>query len=148
MESIARVSSSLSLIFLDPPEHYPSPRIRADPSLHLCRRYLARVLRSLDFFLDLGADATFPRELIAKYSYRRTPVVQSQYIHRSGAAIVSILSGPDDLGPGFAYVPNRIFTSHHPAVDEDEPRRRLEALCRDGKRLRQIWDEVDQHEGD
>ncbi|GAA5884837.1 hypothetical protein JCM16303_007295 [Sporobolomyces ruberrimus] len=101
-------------------------------------QYLSHLLESLDFFLDLGSDSTFPPHLVAQYSYRRSLVHNSQFIHRTGAALVSILSEED--GPGFAYVPNRIFTSHHPAIDENEPARKLIDLCRDEKRLGRLWD--------
>ncbi|GAA6059725.1 hypothetical protein JCM10212_000253 [Sporobolomyces blumeae] len=103
-------------------------------------RYLSHLLRSLDFFLDLGADHTFPDDLDVVYSYRRTATRQSQFIHRSGAGIASILAQED--GIGFAYVPNRIFTSHHPSIDEDAPLRRLRDLCADADRLAELWSSV------
>ena len=43
---------------------------------------------------------------------------------------------------GFAWVPNRIFTSHHPGIDENEPRRRLVELCSDEERLKKLYEEL------
>ncbi|GAA5948734.1 hypothetical protein JCM21900_005277 [Sporobolomyces salmonicolor] len=106
------------------------------------QRYLSGLLRHLDFVLDLGADSTFPADVDVQYSYRRTPTLHSQFIHRSGAVLVSILADDDDDGPGFAYAPNRIFTSHHPEVDEKEPVRRLVELCEDEGRLKEFWQSV------
>ncbi|GAA5914304.1 GTPase-activating protein IML1 [Sporobolomyces salmoneus] len=126
-----------------------APPVSSDPNAPSQEQYLSHLLRSLDFFLDLGSDSTFPSHLHAQYSYRRAPVLHSQYIHRSGSAIVSILAareqedGDGDGIIGFAYVPNRIFTSHHPAIDEDEPKRMLESLCRDEERLKEIWEEFE-----
>ncbi|GAA5913158.1 hypothetical protein JCM5296_007551, partial [Sporobolomyces johnsonii] len=117
------------------PDSAPTP-----PPPPFRRHYLSRLLRHLDFVLDLGADSTFPADVDVQYSYRRTPTLHSQFIHRSGAVLVSILA--DDDGPGFAYAPNRIFTSHHPEVDEKEPARRLVELCEDEGRLSEFWESV------
>ncbi|GAA5965169.1 hypothetical protein JCM3765_002866 [Sporobolomyces pararoseus] len=120
---------------------------------HSQEEYLSHLLRSLDFYLDLIPDKTFSppsTSLICKYSYRRTPVLNSQFVHRSGSGIVSILTTDDmdedeegEVGlVGFAWVPNRIFTSHHPSIDENEPRRRLEELCSDEERLKKLYEEL------
>ncbi|GAA6010424.1 hypothetical protein JCM11491_006931 [Sporobolomyces phaffii] len=128
----------------------PPASIDEDAPTH--EQYLAHVLRTLDYFLDLGADSTFPPDLVAQYSYRRSPVLDSQYIHRSGAAIVSVVlpdsdSDDDAAAAGFAYVPNRIFTSHHAAIDEAGPARELDAVCRDAARLSAIWTDLDHRHG-
>ncbi|GAA5981416.1 hypothetical protein JCM5350_004056 [Sporobolomyces pararoseus] len=118
---------------------------------HSQEEYLSHLLRSLDFYLDLTPDKTFSSSLVCKYSYRRTPVLNSQYIHRSGSGIVSILTTDDTdeeeeegaIGlVGFAWVPNRIFTSHHLSIDENEPRRRLVELCSDEERLKKLYEEL------
>ncbi|KAG0667651.1 vacuolar membrane-associated protein iml1 [Rhodotorula mucilaginosa] len=109
---------------------------------------LARVLRSLDFFLDLGADSTFPSDIDVEYSYRRTPTVHSQYIHRSGTVLVSIFPDEDDPAePGrlaIACSPNRIWTSHHPELDSQEPLRRLREVCADANELQRLYGELGQ----
>ncbi|GAA5913391.1 hypothetical protein JCM6882_004107 [Rhodosporidiobolus microsporus] len=99
--------------------------------------YLSRLLRTLDYFLDLGADSTFPSTIDVQYSYRRTPTPHSQFIHRTGSVLVSIFE--DDEGPGFAYAPNRIYTSHHPEVNPVEVVRRLLEVCVDEEHLSSFW---------
>ncbi|GAA5869052.1 hypothetical protein JCM3774_002461 [Rhodotorula dairenensis] len=109
---------------------------------------LARVLRSLDFFLDVGADSTFPSDIDVEYSYRRTPTFHSQYIHRTGTVLVSIF--PDESDPAepgrlaFACSPNRIWTSHHPELDSQEPLRRLREVCADADELQRLYGELGQ----
>lgn len=104
------------------------------------------MLRSLDFFLDLGADSTFPSDIEVQYSYRRTPTLHSQYIHRSGTVLVSILPEEDDPNDSgrlaFACSPNRIWTSHHPELDGEEPLRRLRQVCADEDELRKLYGEL------
>jgi hypothetical protein len=102
-----------------------------------CRDALAAVLRHLDFILDLGADSTFPPSIDVQYSYRRTATLHSQYIHRSGTILVSIME--DEEGPLFAYAPNRIFTTHNPTLDRDEPVKRLKEVCADAELLRRLY---------
>lgn len=101
------------------------------------------MLRSLDFFLDLGADATFPSDIDVQYSYRRTPTLHSQYIHRNGTTLVSIFPDEDDAGRlAFACSPNRIWTSHHPELDSETPMRQLRAVCADAEELRRLYGEL------
>ncbi|GAA5852387.1 hypothetical protein JCM9279_001184 [Rhodotorula babjevae] len=123
--------------------------------------YLAFLLRHVDFFLDLGADSTFPAHLDAAYSYRRAPTPHSQFIHRSGTVLAAVL-GPtspspspssssgaardaagdddDDDEPRIAYAPNAVFINHRPDLDAREPVRRLVELCGDEARLRGVWE--------
>ncbi|KAK4331647.1 Vacuolar membrane-associated protein IML1 [Rhodotorula toruloides] len=106
------------------------------------RDALASILRHLDFVLDLGADSTFPPSIEVQYSYRRTATLHSQYIHRSGTILVSIME--DEEGPLFAYAPNRIFTTHNPILDRDEPVKRLKEVCADAELLRRLYGETDE----
>jgi hypothetical protein len=106
--------------------------------LHHCSYYESALLRSLDFFLDLGADSTFPSDIDVQYSYRRAPTAQSQFIHRSGTLLVAILGGSDR----FAFIPNRIFTSHSQGATPDEARSELLRACRDEKRLEALWTQL------
>ncbi|GEM06801.1 proteophosphoglycan ppg4 [Rhodotorula toruloides] len=103
---------------------------------------LASILRHLDFILDLGADSTFPAAIEVQYSYRRTATLHSQYIHRSGTILVSIME--DEEGPLFAYAPNRIFTTHNPNLDRDEPVKRLKEACADADLLRRLYGEANE----
>lgn len=103
----------------------------------LDRPYEAYLLRSLDFFLDIGCDDTFPDEIEVRYSYRRSSN-HSQYIHRSGSVLVAILGGE----AGFAFVPNRIYLSHStPTTRPEDVLAQLISLCSDAERLTALWDE-------
>ncbi|BGP46641.1 vacuolar membrane-associated protein iml1 [Rhodotorula kratochvilovae] len=102
--------------------------------------YLAAVLRRLDFFLDLGADSTFPSWLAVQYSYRRGATPHSQYIHRSGTVLATVLEDAD--GPAIAYAPNRVCTNHRPDLDLKRPMERLVEMCGDEAALRRVYDEV------
>lgn len=97
--------------------------------------YEAALLRSLNFFLDIGADSTFPSDVDVQYSYRRTTTDHSQYIHRSGTLLVAILGGAE----GFAFMPNRIFTSHSEGLTPDDVIVKLVGLCRNTDALEKLW---------
>ncbi|BGP14497.1 hypothetical protein JCM10213_003083 [Rhodosporidiobolus nylandii] len=99
--------------------------------------YLSLLLRSLNYFLDLGADSTFPSSIDVQYSYRRTPTLRSQFVHQSGSLLVSIFE--DEDGPGFAYAPNRIHTSHHPEIEAAQTVQQLAEVCADDERLSAFW---------
>lgn len=74
-----------------------------------------------------------------QYSYRRTAAPRSQYVHRTGTLLVSILGGAD----GFSVVPNRIFLSHSAGLAKAEDvQRDLERLCGDQKGLERLWGEL------
>lgn len=106
----------------------------------------SEVLRSLDFILDVGADSTFSNDIDVQYSYHRSPTVHSEYIHRSGALLVAVLGGQE----GFAYMPNRIYTSHlsnantatASAVRPEEPMAALIGLCSNAQALDKLWSQV------
>ena len=108
--------------------------------LMICRIYLAHLLRSIGYFLDIGCDETFPEELEVKYSYRTRTSTYSQYVHRSGSAIVAI------VGNTFAFAPNRIYLSHeHSNSRLQNPQELLETLitlCDDEERLGQLYGNV------
>lgn len=107
--------------------------------------YEAALLRSLNFYLDIGADSTFPPSIDVHYSYHRYPTTHSEYIHRSGTLLVAILDAGDDDGDGvagFAYMPNRIFTSHREEADPDVASGELVRLCRDKERLEALWERL------
>ncbi|KAI5474510.1 vacuolar membrane protein [Pseudohyphozyma bogoriensis] len=109
---------------------------KVDPESGVHRHYYeAGLLKSLDFFLDIGADDTFPPNVDVQYSYRRASSSTSQYISRSGTLLVSVLGGDE----GFAYVPNRIFCAHSQKSPEEEVKLLLET-CRDEEKLKGIWD--------
>ncbi|KAL8286984.1 hypothetical protein RQP46_003990 [Phenoliferia psychrophenolica] len=111
------------------------PPPTSDASHHR-HHYETSLLSSLGFFLDIGADDTFPDEVDVQYSYRRNPAPRSQYIHRTGTLLVSILGGEQ----GFNYVPNRIFLSHAPGpITAEDVVKSLVELCSDETRLEELW---------
>lgn len=99
--------------------------------------YESEILRHLNFYLDIGSDLTFSPEIDPQYSYRRSSTTYSQYIHRSGTLLVSIIGGSD----GFACVPNRIFNSHSDQAvgSEMAVMDSLKRLCEDEAALRKLW---------
>lgn len=127
---------------MPPPPSSPPPNSDA----------LSSLLRHLDFFLDLGADTTFPAHLSAQYSYRRAPTPHSQFIHRGGTVLAVVLPAADcpgarageggQEGPAIAFVPNRVCTNHRPDLDAKGPVERLVELCRDEEALRRVYDEA------
>ncbi|KAM0748165.1 hypothetical protein T439DRAFT_349523 [Meredithblackwellia eburnea MCA 4105] len=117
----------------------PPPQF-TNPALHR-HHYEAGLLASLDFFLDIGADDTFPDDVDVQYSYRRSSSRRSQYIHRSGTLLASINGGAE----GFTYAPNRIFISHSQLsnlVSPDKIVHDLVELCQDAGRLTKLWEEL------
>lgn len=73
-----------------------------------------------------------------QYSYRRSSTTHSQYIHRSGTLLVAILGGEE----GFAFMPNRIFTSHTEGVTPDDVIVKLVGLCHNKDALEKLWARV------
>lgn len=105
----------------------------------LSRIYLAHLLRSIGYFLDIGCDETFPESLDVKYSYRTRTSKYSQYVHRSGSGLVAI------VGQQLAFAPNRIYLSHdnfNSRLDPQELLVELITLCDDGERLRRLYENV------
>ncbi|KAK4053511.1 vacuolar membrane-associated protein iml1 [Microbotryomycetes sp. JL201] len=97
------------------------------------------LLKSLHFVLDIGADSTFPTDIDVKYSYRREPTLHSEYIHRSGSVLVAIVGGRQ----GFAYMPNRIYTSHHPdGARPEDAIAQLVGMCQNRLALSRFWEET------
>ncbi|KAM0788563.1 hypothetical protein ACM66B_001688 [Microbotryomycetes sp. NB124-2] len=109
-----------------------------DPPLHT-HYFEEALLKSLHFVLDIGADSTFPHDIDVRYSYRREPTLHSEYIHRSGSVLVAIVGGRQ----GFAYMPNRIYTSHHPdGARPEDAIAQLVGLCQNRLALSRFWDET------
>ena len=61
---------------------------------------IVELLKKFDFVLDTEADSLFSN---VEYSYLRTPFIYTQFIHRSGVAIVQIIPGQ-----GYRWVKNRL----------------------------------------
>jgi hypothetical protein len=73
------------------------------------------------------------------YSYRRSPVQYSQFVHRTGVAFVQVL----DAAQGFLFLTNRLMAAgrgmsakkeNRPAAAEDV-RVKLSQFCADGRAL-------------
>lgn len=91
------------------------------------------------------ASSTAPPFKVA-YSYRRTPTDRSQYIHRSGTALVAVL----DEDAGVEFVPNRIYLSHAQTPggvtgtsggggQEEQVLQELQRVCSDRAGLEKLW---------
>ncbi|KAL1922356.1 uncharacterized protein VTP21DRAFT_9895 [Calcarisporiella thermophila] len=67
--------------------------------------------KSLEFVLDVEADANFPSDVQIEYSYHHPKFEYTQYVHSSGIAFLQIL--PEDRGGGFLWAVNRLYASHN-----------------------------------
>ncbi|KAF9337229.1 vacuolar membrane-associated protein iml1 [Podila minutissima] len=83
------------------------------PKLH----FFTELVKLHGFILDMESDELYPPANQLKYSYRRAPYKNIQYVHRSGVAFIQIShSGPYE----FLWVNNRLLTSHAiPAPERD-----------------------------
>ncbi|KAG0089778.1 vacuolar membrane-associated protein iml1, partial [Podila epicladia] len=83
------------------------------PTLH----FFTELVKLHGFILDMESDELYPPANQLKYSYRRAPYKNIQYVHRSGVAFIQIShNGPYE----FLWVNNRLLTSHTiPAPDRD-----------------------------
>ncbi|KAG0353832.1 vacuolar membrane-associated protein iml1 [Podila minutissima] len=83
------------------------------PKLH----FFTELVKLHGFILDMESDELYPPANQLKYSYRRAPYKNIQYVHRSGVAFIQIShNGPYE----FLWVNNRLLTSHAiPAPDRD-----------------------------
>lgn len=98
------------------------------------------ILRSLGFVLDLEADHLFPTKGI-EYSFRRSRVEYTQFVHRSGAAFCQILPNAE----GFLFEKNRTLMANpsywrsQGAVSADEIKSKLTDFCKDPDRLEKFF---------
>ncbi|KAF9431267.1 vacuolar membrane-associated protein iml1 [Podila epigama] len=75
------------------------------PKLH----FFTELVKQHGFILDMESDELYPPSHQLKYSYRRAPYKNIQYVHRSGVAFIQIsYNGPYE----FLWVNNRLLTSH------------------------------------
>jgi hypothetical protein len=104
------------------------------------------LLKKFNFVLDIEADELFQPEATV-FSYSRTPFPNTQYVHRTGAAIVQILPQTK----GFLWVNNRLhLTSLHPAALGRATastlagtlRQEFLEFCSDKEKLQAFWNEV------
>jgi uncharacterized beta-barrel protein YwiB (DUF1934 family) len=88
------------------------------------------------FVLDVEADDFFPNDGPV-YSYEKTPVKYTQYVHRSGLAFIQVL--PD--GEGFYWVNNRQYITSITSLrtqaqnNHETLRNNFEAFCSDKEEL-------------
>ncbi|KAK9764574.1 vacuolar membrane-associated protein iml1 [Basidiobolus ranarum] len=101
------------------------------------------------FVLEQEADELFPTGVEITHSYYKTPARYSQYIHRSGVAIIQIC----DPGEGFLWVNNRLFTSHSNSGNQNKNilnqlpnpdilRLQFQRFCQDTKQLNDFWEDT------
>ena len=88
-----------------------------------------------------------PAGIKVEYSYRKWRFEHSQFVHRSGAAFVQILSpSPNkfDQPPGFLFLSRglnllNIQPRARHQVHPDSLRLELQTLCTDETKLAQLW---------
>ncbi|KAF8504057.1 hypothetical protein BU17DRAFT_78315 [Hysterangium stoloniferum] len=106
------------------------------------------LLKKFGFVIDVETQSTYSDQVEVFYSYRRTSYTFTQFVHRSGAAFVQVLSGHE----GFKFLTNRLLgpgrlgtRSIHektPAQVADEIRDDLLAFCSDPTQLLAFYREA------
>ncbi|ORX94228.1 hypothetical protein K493DRAFT_337883 [Basidiobolus meristosporus CBS 931.73] len=123
---------------------------KAENLAHIPHLYFEiELVKHHGFVLDLEADEFFPAGIEITHSYYKTPVRYSQYIHRSGVALIQIC----EPGEGFLWVNNRLFTSHNNSGNQNKNysnqlpnpdilRIEFQKFCHDPKRLSDFWEDT------
>lgn len=110
-----------------------------------CSRFINHLLTSRGFYLDLIAESELPEDVEMLYAYRKTPTLRSQFIHRSGTVLVSILED----GKGLITTINRIYISHssNNLIElAERVTKELEDICGDAIALQAVWDSAKEQE--
>lgn len=100
------------------------------------------------FILDIEAGDLYDSGVEVVYSYRRTPLRYSQFVHRSGVAFVQVMGGAE----GFLFLTNRLIgpgrmgtalksKDQKPAASAEEIRLRLFEFCQDTESLRAFYEQ-------
>jgi DEP domain-containing protein 5 len=106
------------------------------------------LLNKFGFILDIEAANLYPPQVDVVYSYRRSVVQYSQFVHRSGVAFVQVLGGEQ----GFVFLTNRLMgpgrmgssmksREQRPSIAAEEIRVKLTRFCEDQMALRAFYDE-------
>ena len=102
------------------------------------------LLKKFNFVLDTEADALFQENPVT-FSYSRSEFKHTQFVHRSGVAIIQI----KPKGQGFLWTNNRLHLTsintsapRSSGVNADAIRQDLYDFCQDRARLGAFWEEV------
>lgn len=104
------------------------------------------LLRRFGFVLDIEAGNLYPDLVDVVYSYRRSPFLYSQWVHRTGVAFVQVLGG----SKGYLFLTNRLMVQgkintalkmQKPASVAEMLRIELLNFSNDSSALRQFYDE-------
>jgi DEP domain-containing protein 5 len=106
------------------------------------------LLGKFGFILDIEAADLYPRQVDVVYSYRRSVVQYSQFVHRSGVAFVQVLGGEQ----GFLFLTNRMIgpgrmgssmksREQRSASAAEEIRLKLAKFCEDEAALKSFYEE-------
>jgi hypothetical protein len=113
----------------------------------------AILTQKFGFVLDVEANTRYPDDVIVEYSYRKAVFDHSQFVHKSGLALVQCLGGTD----GFLWSHNRLFFSAQTRSStanssndsylaaHDRAERmcyELEDFCRDRKALAEFYESI------
>ena len=98
------------------------------------------ILKRFDFVLDIEADSAFGPGGVAQYSFLRQPIKHTQYIHRSGYALVQIM--PD--GRGFLWEDNKLFTRKFANHSNDALRQEFISFCGSATQLEAFYREIEE----
>lgn len=108
-----------------------------------------QLVKKFKFILDIEADDSFPSGVDIVYSYRKPRYERTQYLHRSGVAIIQI----QEAEKGLLWVHNRLYTSHISSAERQNQKQmaaipnvtqlRYEFIdfCADKEKLQAFWDE-------
>ncbi|KAF7314328.1 DEP domain-containing protein [Mycena kentingensis (nom. inval.)] len=130
------------------PPIVPDLEKRVPVGTHTAQYFEYALLRRFDFIVDIEAANLYPTHVDVVYSYRRSPFVYSQFVHRSGVAFVQVLGGDK----GFLFLTNRLMgpgrigtalksKEHQPAIEADRIRTELQKFCSNEKLLRKFYEE-------
>ncbi|RKP20567.1 hypothetical protein ROZALSC1DRAFT_27965, partial [Rozella allomycis CSF55] len=96
------------------------------------------LVKKFDFILDLEADERFPTQVERIFSYERSPVEYTQYVHRSGEVFVQLVGN----GQPILWTENRLFISKQ----KTKPKcanlfNELSEFCSNQSALTEFWNE-------
>ena len=107
--------------------------------------YQSEFLKEFGFVLDVESDFQF-ENLNVKYSYKKPPYVNTQFVHRSGVAFIQICSNGTDL----LWVNNRLLltssissltvkSGSNAPPNPDVIRTNMEKFCSSSEELQNFW---------
>lgn len=121
--------------------HSPKSRNTEDPA-----HYHKALLRKAGFVLDLESASSFSAKLDITYSWGRPDYEMTQFVHKSGLALVQISNDPEY---DFLILPNRLAVlraslagKQSENVCADGVIKGFKLFCKDEKGLKGVYDEA------